>query len=697
MPVFISHSSKDKPAVEVLARALSERGIEAWLDKWMIGPGDDIVAKINEGLEQAGAGLIVFSAHSGESRWVEAEVSYLTYVRIQESKVLIPVCVGQDAYVPPLLRPLARRGIEEVDAIADALLHRRAGPPPVTSGATGRCERVLVSLRRDGASGVRVRVLLGGEEYGSAAHPALPRVVVAARDAFLSGFHAAARRRPDEASRASIEAEMAGLGRALRDFCLPGGAGEAITNLAAGCDVGTMVEVCFEADDPELLGLPFEALRLPDDRLLATLPTVVTLRRPVGIAVKPQSPLAGPIKILIAVGAPDEGHTGSAVLDYERELQNILDAVEVAQRHENVEVRILEVGHPKVIAAAIERDVYHVLHLSCHGGPGQLELEDEDGKAVPTTAKDLIEPIRRQGRPLPLVFLSACHGGVQREQTASFSESLLRAGVPCVVAMQTSVSDHYATQLARAFYQHLARREPPLVSPRWPRRKEVEQARLQAVQHHAPPAETQPEYATAALYVAGDEVPLADFSLVTEPLGERPVYHVAGPVPQLRIDDLIGRRRELRETLRKLRDPAAAMLASSSPGSAAWARARWPGRDATAQGGRLAGGRTRGSLRPAGDRRQPGRGAPRVQTRRVATARPPCCCRQTSTTEHASISSARPWPKIPWCWCSTTSSRTSPWAAVPSSTPTSACSSDCWPRTRRVADCSSPAATLSRA
>jgi hypothetical protein len=66
MRVFISHSSRDKPAVEALAIALRERGIEAWLDKWMIGPGDDIVARINDGLEQAGAGLIVFSAHSGE-------------------------------------------------------------------------------------------------------------------------------------------------------------------------------------------------------------------------------------------------------------------------------------------------------------------------------------------------------------------------------------------------------------------------------------------------------------------------------------------------------------------------------------------------------------------------------------------------------------------------------------------------------
>src|SRR5262249_15532729 len=186
--------------------------------------------------------------------------------------------------------------------------------------------------------------------------------------------------------------------------------------------------------------------------------------------------------------------TGSAVLDHERELQNILDAVEKAQRLENVEIRILEVGHPQVITAAIERDAYHVLHLSCHGGPGQLELEDEDGRAVPTTADQLIAPIRRHGRPLPLVFLNACHGGVAKEQTASFSEALLRAGVPSVIAMQTSVGDHYAAQLATAFYKHLAQPERPLVSRALAvARKEVEKARREAVQRNAPLAQAQPE------------------------------------------------------------------------------------------------------------------------------------------------------------------------------------------------------------
>ncbi|NJN71143.1 MAG: toll/interleukin-1 receptor domain-containing protein [Nitrospira sp.] len=134
MRVFISHSSHDKPLVEALALALHERGIEPWLDRWEIGPGDDIVASINAGLDEAPAGIVVFSAHTKSSRWVEAEVSYLTYARIVEGKVLIPVVLGEGAWVPPLLRPLARRGIEEIEAIADALLGRRGGSETVFPG-----------------------------------------------------------------------------------------------------------------------------------------------------------------------------------------------------------------------------------------------------------------------------------------------------------------------------------------------------------------------------------------------------------------------------------------------------------------------------------------------------------------------------------------------------------------------------------
>ncbi|MFM7362614.1 MAG: CHAT domain-containing protein, partial [Cyanobacteriota bacterium] len=371
---------------------------------------------------------------------------------------------------------------------------------------------------------------------------------------FLQGIGAGTRQRAS-AGRARIDSELLALGQALAAFCLPGGAAEALARLVDGAGVGREVVVEVEAEDPELLGLPFEALRLPDGRLLAIQPAVVLRRRLPAPSSPPPPPLAGPLKVLVAVGAPDEGSTAAAVLDHERELQNILDAVEPAQRLENVEVKILEVGHPEAIAAAIEADAYHVLHLSCHGSPGSLELEDEDGQAVPVTAAELVEPLRRLGRPLPLVVLNACHGGVAAGVGASLAQALIQAGIPSVVAMQTSVSDRYASELARAFYSHLSRREPVMAGRALAAaRKELELERLRRLSKGEPPADNWPEAATAALYGAGEEGPLADFALDKEPLRAPPVHQLAGPVPQLAIGDLVGRRRELRATLRCLRD-----------------------------------------------------------------------------------------------------------------------------------------------
>ncbi|HEY2831702.1 MAG TPA: hypothetical protein VGJ14_04705 [Sporichthyaceae bacterium] len=71
--------------------------------------------------------------------------------------------------------------------------------------------------------------------------------------------------------------------------------------------------------------------------------------------------LPGPLKILIAIAAPDEGKTTSTVLDSERELARIL-------------VRCPSTGHrPGAgggragrVTAALRADAYHVLHLSDH-------------------------------------------------------------------------------------------------------------------------------------------------------------------------------------------------------------------------------------------------------------------------------------------------------------------------------------------
>jgi CHAT domain/TIR domain/AAA ATPase domain len=553
--VFISHSSKDKPAVLALAEALCAHGIDPWVDLWEIGAGDDIVAKINDGLSAAAAGIIVFSCHSRDSRWVDAETSTLIYQMIADLKPLIPVVAGDDAFIPQLLRPRARRDITEVEAIADAVFGRKPRGKPAIAPAQGRVETVTLSLRRDGAARIVATLDAGGTVYRGEPRAELPRALIEAQRQFLAGFRTGLRRDPVAAERQALDANLAGLGRALRDLCPGGAAGAEIARLIDDAAIGTLVEVTCEADDPALLGLPFEALLLPDDRVLALDPRIVLRRRPIGLAAPKPAPLAGPLKILVAIGAPDEGRSGGAVLDQERELQTILDAVDLARAHETVQVRFLEIGHPDEIGKAIEEDAYRVLHLSCHGLPGLLELEDQDGKAVRVSAETLLAPIRRTGRPLPLILLNACQTGVAAGATASLAEALLRAGVSAVLAMQASVSDFYATRFAGAFYRRLARRETLLPSRALAdARKELEQERQAAIHRGAPLAETQPEFATPSLFGAGPERPIADFAAELEPLARQPVYEVAGQVPQLRPDDLIGRRRELRQTLATLRD-----------------------------------------------------------------------------------------------------------------------------------------------
>jgi WD40 repeat protein len=62
--VFLSHSSADKPAVEKLARKLREEGIEPFLDKWHLVPGDLWQPGLEEGLRNSRA-CIVFVGSEG--------------------------------------------------------------------------------------------------------------------------------------------------------------------------------------------------------------------------------------------------------------------------------------------------------------------------------------------------------------------------------------------------------------------------------------------------------------------------------------------------------------------------------------------------------------------------------------------------------------------------------------------------------
>ena len=71
--IFLSHSSKDKPAVRELAERLRRDGLRVWFDEWEIRPGDPILLKIEEGLEQSRTLVLAMSRNAFASEWVTLE------------------------------------------------------------------------------------------------------------------------------------------------------------------------------------------------------------------------------------------------------------------------------------------------------------------------------------------------------------------------------------------------------------------------------------------------------------------------------------------------------------------------------------------------------------------------------------------------------------------------------------------------
>src|SRR6266853_2823351 len=104
---FISHASKDKERFVLgFATKLREKGIDAWLDRWEIKPGDSLVEKIfEEGIKNANAFLVVLSFNSISKPWVREELDSGVVRKIEKSCRLIPILID-DCEVPQALKHL---------------------------------------------------------------------------------------------------------------------------------------------------------------------------------------------------------------------------------------------------------------------------------------------------------------------------------------------------------------------------------------------------------------------------------------------------------------------------------------------------------------------------------------------------------------------------------------------------------------
>ncbi|MGI5238930.1 CHAT domain-containing protein [Dactylosporangium sp. CA-139066] len=342
--------------------------------------------------------------------------------------------------------------------------------------------------------------------------------------------------------RPGAEGRLARLGARLSAALFDDDALDRLTALLTDAAPGTVLDVVVAGDGPAH-ELPYELLRLADQRVLATVDGVRLTRAVHGVPAADHPPTPGPLKILVAVGAPER--TENPPLDIEAEMQAI---VSVVGRVATAEITILEVAGAAEIAEALRRDAYHVLHLSAHGSPYGVELEDRDGNAVFVSAEDLVRALRRAGRPLPLIVLSSCGGAADAD--AGLAVTLLRHGADRVLAMQTSVTDRYATGLLTAVYRGLAEPGVPVAAA-----VAVARAAMFDAAVRDEPAR-RPEYAIPALFAASDG-PLWDPAAPAVPLSNPTELPTGDGVRQLLLGDLVGRRGVLRIVTQTLRDEIA--------------------------------------------------------------------------------------------------------------------------------------------
>lgn len=120
--VFLSHNGADKLAVEYLAQKLCEAGLEPFLDKWHLIPGEPWQEAIEAALDQSRT-CAVFLGPNGLGPWENEEMRSALEDRVRDkARHVIPVLLpgapdSQDHPLPRFLRRLTwvdfRKGLED--------------------------------------------------------------------------------------------------------------------------------------------------------------------------------------------------------------------------------------------------------------------------------------------------------------------------------------------------------------------------------------------------------------------------------------------------------------------------------------------------------------------------------------------------------------------------------------------------------
>jgi hypothetical protein len=259
------------------------------------------------------------------------------------------------------------------------------------------------------------------------------------------------------------------IGRRLYDALFMGQVGNLLEHsrglIAADPEKGLRIKLHFDLGNraAQFQSLPWELLARPDGGFVG-LNRHTPIVRHLDVAQAAQKiKLSGPLRILATMASPSD----LAQLDLARE-RRVLD--DLVKRQPNWRIEVLPNASIERLRQVLTSFRPHIVHFMGHGGfdaeegEGYLLFEGPDRRSQPISGQAFATKLLDL-RTVGIVFLNACEtargsGDDTANPYAGVASSLVRTGIPAVVAMRQPISDVAAIAFSSAFYGEMAEGAP---------------------------------------------------------------------------------------------------------------------------------------------------------------------------------------------------------------------------------------------
>ncbi|QID19289.1 CHAT domain-containing protein [Nitrogeniibacter mangrovi] len=486
MNIFLSYASPYRTQADDLCCRLQAVGHAVFFDREDLPAGTSYDDRIRQAIDDADLFIFLIAPEAvADGHYTRTELKLAARKWPTPGWHVLPVMVAPTPLetIPPYLRALTllqtegNLAAEVVMEVADRA--RQASPDttpapraPETTAGSVRYRSIQLRFRQEGAG--RYALAVPESPAGALDNAPLALDPAALEQALWTDARpiagSARRGASPDAPPARLPGDAAArqIGQALYAALSGTAAGQRLEDSLRSIDPqhGDGLRFVIDTTDaPDLACLPWEFLYHPrqddflfSDRLKPVVRWLDTDAPPPTLAVEP------PLRMLMAVAAPADRPD----LAIGEELAHLDAALAELARDGILETTRLEHTTLERLDAALLAHRPHVLHFIGHGdfvgddGVLVLESDTSPGAADPIAGRRLAVLLRNYRDTLRLVFLNSCLGAATSRHDAfgGVAQSLIRRGIPAVVAMQFPIPDAAAVALSRHFYRYLAAGQP---------------------------------------------------------------------------------------------------------------------------------------------------------------------------------------------------------------------------------------------